>query len=309
MGRPGAVHPETVTRAFVPPAALRDGLICVIHRDTRGCDMTPLQRFTYGTATPNMAIVWYWQGRPEQLNSWSPDDTSAARAPVEGPVRIIGGSTRPWIHYADQPYNALIAVFRPDAMRKWFDLDPVAWTDRAASLDELGDDVPWAAWAREIQAAAVPELALPVLYKSLLDGRADCAGPGARPLTSDQWLDKVTYSFRSNQYAASVRTAQRSLKHLLGLPERQARKMARLERLSIVMAEKTLMNESPELADLARQVDYYDQAHMNRHLRHATGFPTTEAIRRSVSDESFWLIRAFYSIFFKSLVGQPLQRL
>lgn len=305
--RPGAIHPGTRTETFLPPPALRDGVICVIHRDTRDCRLDPLQGFTYGTATPNMAIAWYWQGRPEQLRSWVPDDTSAARTPVEGPIRIVGGSTRPWIHFSDQPYNMLIAVFRPDAMRKWFDLDPQAWQDRAASLDDLDTDVPWASWARQIQAAGEPRTALPLLFEGLLTGRAGCAGAPPSPLTSTQWLDHVTTSCRTGGPAGSARTEQRRVKQQLGVSERQARKLARLESLTISAADRLLANRAHSMADLASQAAFYDQAHMSRDMRSASGFAASEAMRRGLSDESFWLIRAFYSIFFKSLVRKPLQ--
>lgn len=305
--RPGAIHPGSMTQAFLPPPSLRDGLICVIHRDTRGCQLDPLQGFTYGTATPNMAIAWYWQGRPDQLRSWAPDDTAAARTPVEGPIRIVGGSTRPWIHFSDQPNHMLIAVFRPDAMRKWFDLDPQAWQDRAASLDDLNTESPWASWARQIQAAGEPRTALPLLYDGLFAGRAGCAGAPPSPLTLMQWLDRVTTSCRTSGFGGSQRTEQRKLKQLIGMSERQARKLARLESLTISASGRLLENRRSSMADLASRAEFYDQAHMSREIRGTSGFGASEALRRAVSDESFWLIRAFYSIFFKTLIRNPLQ--
>ncbi len=60
------------------------------------------------------------------------------------------------------------------------------------------------------------------------------------------------------------------------------------------------------MAGLASEAEFY-QAHMSRDMRSASGFSASEALRRSLSDESFWLIRAFYSIFFKTLVRNPLQ--
>jgi len=304
--RTAGIHPGTRTVAYLPPAALRDGLICVIHRDTRGCELSPLQAFTYGTVTPNMALAWYWQGRPEQLLSWAPDNTTADRTPVEGPIRVVGGCTRPWIHYSAQPYNVLIAVFRPDAMRKWFDVDPVAWTDRTSCVEDLGADLPWAAWARAILAAGEPTAALPVLYGGLLEARAGCAGAAPGPIPSVQWLDRVTYSTRSAHLRASVRTGQRELRRMLGISERRARKLARLEALTIATAERTLRSQPTKLAELASAANFYDQAQLSRDVLGASGFTATEAMRRAVADESFWLLRAFYSIFIRSLVRKPL---
>lgn len=293
-----AIHPDTITEAFLPPPALRDGLICVLHRDTRGCELTPLQSFTYGSATTNMTLTWYWQGQPESLSTWAPDDLEAHRSAVPGPVRISGGTTRPWIGYSKEPCHMLVAVFRPDAMRQWFGLDPIAWTDRAAALADIGD-VPWASWARAIHAAADVDTALPLLYAGLLADRGDAGADHDRPKSTGQWLNELMS--RTGLEAGSPRTAQRMIRRQVGVSSRKTKKLARLESLAVGIGEQILAGQRPlRLASLAENSDYYDHAQLARDMREIVGFTPTEAIRRTISDESFWIVRAFYSVYLGS---------
>lgn len=302
---PRAIHPDTIAQAFAPPAALQDGLLCVIHRDTRGCDLNPLQRFTYGTATSNMTITWYWQGSPESLSTWAPDDLTAPRVPLRGPIRINGGTTRPWIGYSPEPCHMLVAIFRPDAMRQWFGLDPQDWVDQSASLDDLPEDLPWVRWVRDIQSAGHPDIALPLLYEGLLAGRSARARKPAKPRTTAQWIERVLTGLRTGQSEPSLRTSQRKTKRMVGLSERTVRKLARLESLTVSLGEQVVRGAQPRLGTVAPKAGFYDQAQMSRDMKEVAGFSTAEAIRRTLSDESFWVIRAFYSLYVTDRASPP----
>ena len=291
-GYPWRLHAGTISRAFLPPAHLRRHLVCVIERDTRGCNLHPLQAFTYGPVTPNMSIVWIWQGQPERLLAWRPDDLDAPRERITPSIMIRGGTTEPWIHYNSEPLHVLIAVFRPDALHQLFGLEPTEWLNRTQSLLDSKLQRQWIDWAHQILAAQSSSAALPLLYAGLeqhLDSEA-CAGH--RPELAKRWLSRLQFLSGMN----SQRTLQRRIRQLTGANARQLARFTRFEELGLVVSHALNKQQDLKQADLAVSTGFSDQPHMAREVRRALGFTISESLRRLLFYESFWLYRAKLSL-------------
>ena len=296
MLRPFAKHPSTITRAFLPPPSLRRHLIFALERDTRGCTLHPLQSLTYGPAVPNMAIIWLWHGHINRLIDWHPDNPEAPSEQLLGPVIIKGGASKTWIQFSDQPIHSLIALFRPDAMRQLFGIDPSDWTDQTRPIQNAELGPRWTDICKQILTAQDSTIALPILYKELEDqlAKAKPLQPKQEPESTKNWISHL-------QNAAPARLSQRSLqtkvKALTGTTIRQLRRLVKMEDLALSVSQNYLQEPTKALAtkrlgDFAAEADFADQAHMNREVRRSTGFTMGETLTRLMHHESFWLYRA-----------------
>ncbi len=286
--QPWRLHPGTISRAFLPPAPLRQHLVCVIERDTRGCDLHPLQAFTYGPATPNMSITWLWQGQTERLLEWRPDDLQAPRERLNASILIRGGTTKPWITYSEEPLHALIAVFRPNALHHLFGLKPSEWMDQLQPLEACKLDPAWLRWARQILAVQSSSAALPLLYAGLERQLASDLSSGPHPELANRWLTRLE-NLAGNR---SQRTLQRWIKQQTGTTARQLDRFIRFEQLGLVVG-NVFNNQQRQVpqADLAASTGFSDQSHMAREVKHALGFSVGDGLRRFFLYESFWLFR------------------
>jgi AraC-like DNA-binding protein len=293
VNRPWRLHQGTISRAFLPPPSLRQQLLFVVERDTRGCNLNPLQAFTYFPVSPNVSICWIWQGHTERLLEWRPDDLEAPRERFNSPVLIRGGSTKPSIHYSDEPLHSLVAVFRPDAMRKLFGLEPAEWLGRIGALNEnmlspmLGD------LSKKILAAQNSSAALALLYEGLENQLSTDSFTDEEPQLTGRWLAQL----QGNAVGASLRSQQRLFKQLTGTTFQYLARFMRIEDLA-QMVMRTYMNKQygPGQAELAVNLGFSDQSHMAREVKRATGFTTGEAIFRLLQYESFWMFRSKLSL-------------
>ncbi len=293
VNRPWRLHAGTVSRAFLPPPSLRQQLLFVVERDTRGCNLNPLQAFTYFPASPNVSICWIWQGHTERLLEWRPDNLEAPRERFNSPVLLRGGSTKPSIHYSDEPLHSLVAVFRPDAMRKLFGLEPAEWLDRIGALNEDMLSPMLSNLSRKILAAQNSNAALALLYKGLESQLVPDSFIDEEPLSTSRWLAQL----QGNAVGASLRAQQRLFKQLTGTTFQYLTRFMRIEDLA-QMVRRTYMNKQhgPGLAELAVNLGFSDQSHMAREVKRATGFTTGEAASRLFLYESFWMFRAKLSL-------------
>ena len=295
--RPSAKHVASIVRAFLPPPSLRRYLICVFERDTRGCAMHPLQSFTYGPAVPTMAIIWIWQGCVERLVDWRPDDLEAPREKLTGPVIIKGGASKPWIQFSDQPVHSLVVLFRPEAMRQLFGLEPADWMDQVRSVQDGDLSARWIDLSRRILSAKDSGTALSMLYGELEHqlGQSKTFSSDQEPELAGDWV--------AHLHALAPRLSRRSLqlkvKDLTGTTIRQLTRLIRIESLALKISRHYFdgqQREDKRLGDLAAESEFADQAHMNREVRRAAGFGMRETLLRMIHDESFWLYRARLSL-------------
>jgi len=282
------LHSGTVSRAYLPPAELRKHLLCVIERNTSGCDLYPLQAFTYVPASPNLSITWFWKGQTERLLEWRPDDLEAPREQLNASILLRGGSTAPWIHYSNQPMHFLIAVFRPDALQELFGLEASDVLNKIQPFQQSTIGQHWKDWAQQIMAAGDSRTALPILYQGLDQQAVSEAVTGHHPELAEHWLARL----QGHASSKSQRTLQRRISQLTGTNLRQLRRFIRIEQFALLVG-SLLKNQNQQLdqADLAAEVGFSDQPHMAREVKRITGFSVGETLRRFLHDESFWLYR------------------
>jgi len=277
--------------------------------------MHPLQSFTYGPAVPNMAIMWIWHGHIERLNDWRPDDLEAPREELTGSVIIRGGSSKPWIQFCDQPVHSLVALFRPEAMRQLFGLDPADWMDQVRPVTNGALGARWMDLSQRILSAQNSSTALPMLYAELEQqlGQSKTFSTDQEPELAADWV--------AHLHALAPRLSRRSLqlkvKNLTGTTIRQLTRLTRVEGLALNISRhyvdtKRQTDELPQtdeirLGDLAAEAEFADQAHMNREVRRATGFRMGETLSRMIHDESFWLYRARLSLHLKPRMAPAIQ--
>lgn len=291
--QPWRSHPGTISRAFLPPAHLRHILVCVIERDTRGCDLHPLQSFTYGPATPNMAITWLWEGETELLLEWRPDDLHAPRERLNAPIIMRGGTTKPWIVYSNEPLHALIAVFRPDALIQLFGLEPNAWLNHVQPFSVTKLESKWQEWANQILAVQDSTVALPILYAGLEQYLNPRIASTSQPQLAKSWFSNLQ-NLSGN---VSQRTLQRRIKQLTGSTTQKLERFIRFEHLGLVIGRMFNKHHQKVLqADLAARIGFFDQSHLAREVKHALGFSVGDALRRFFFYESFWLFRTKLSL-------------
>ncbi len=290
---PWRLHSGTISRAFLPPPSLRRHLLFVVERDTRGCSLNPLQAFTYCPTSPNLCICWMWQGHMERLLEWRPDDIEAPRERFSSPVLLRGGSSKPWIHYSDEPLHSLIAVFRPDAIRDLLGLEPTEWLDRISPFQEIMLHPKWRELSSQILAAQDSTTALNLLYEGLESQFSTDPFIDKAPELATRWLTRL----QNSAALASLRSQQRWIRRLTGTTFQHLSRFGRLENLALMVV-RNFMNNQHQIrqAELATDGGFSDQSHMAREVKRATGFSMGEVLCRISLYESFWMFRAKLSL-------------
>jgi len=182
-----------------------------------------------------------------------------------------------------------------------FGIEPADWLDRSAPLTP--DLLPKAPgdWAQQILDCGNLDLAQSILYSTLNACMSGPAQPRSEPETTSGWMQRLSASAETPKTPAmSLRTLQRQFKRFTGFSQRSVQRQARLESLAIDVAQQPATdNTAATQLDLANRYQFADQSHLGRDMRAITGFGFASALRRSFQDESFWLIRAFYSLYLK----------
>jgi AraC-like DNA-binding protein len=88
-----------------------------------------------------------------------------------------------------------------------------------------------------------------------------------------------------------LRQVERRIKSQSGRSIREWQSLIRTEALFFTSREKFESGESINLAELALDEGFSDQAHLSRATKRVTGFSPTEFAQRYLEDESFWLYR------------------
>ena len=188
-----------------------------------------------------------------------------SRAPVRGPGQALGGVPALW------PGGPGSATFRflPDGASALFGLRMDAMTDRCAPLAEICGrsgrqfeerSIHWRTMEERIDAgtefllARKPRSAPDPLVRDLVQRIEECRG-------------RVALAALKRSFAISTRQLERRFTLAVGLTPKL---FARILRLSW-FAEHAERCADRKLADIAREVGYFDQAHLNHDFKALTG--------------------------------------
>jgi AraC-like DNA-binding protein len=218
---------------------------------------------------------------------------------TEGHVAVLAGENDPWRPMPDwivfgprtrpvtsatlAPIRCATVVFYPDAFALLTGQSPCALQERhEPAADWLPEE--WQQWPDALRARAGDEAAQLAWIESWLTPHWLKA--------RERWNRSLGESLRNitrRSVAATARTlglgerhAQRQFRSQVGLTAAQARRLQRMN--EAVFALRNPSGTGENLADLAAELGFADQAHMARELRALTGLPPAQLEERIESD-------------------------
>lgn len=283
--------PPPRNRLWLPRADLGRCVAAVVSRDTRGCGLSARQRLTHLSVSPLCALSWRLLGTAERFDGVVDDPVGAPRLPVPGPVLFSGPRTRPESWWNPDETHVLFVLFWPDAVQALTGLEPRDLLDR--DLDAAAClPADWTALLQAVWAATDDEHRV-ALIEDFLGPRWRARRPAAGGLAAglSDWLHALALRAHGSGAARSLRQAERRVRLWAGLPLRELRLQARLQRSFFRSLRSYRQGRLRTLSDVAAGDGFADQSHLTRETRRATGFTPAQLRRRFFDDEAFWLYR------------------
>ncbi len=105
------------------------------------------------------------------------------------------------------------------------------------------------------------------------------------------WVERLARQAHELRGTLSLRQVERRIKAQSGRSIREWQTLIKTESVFFASRGRFESGESINLAELALDEGFADQAHLSRATKRVTGFSPTEFAQRYVEDESFWLYR------------------
>lgn len=300
MSAEQATCPDPLARApraggraslLLAPPSLQGALSAVVCRDTRGLTLSPAQRLNHFPATPLVCLSWF-QGM--DIGLIDPHASGARWQPLNTALTLSGSQSRPLVSWSPGVGRAGMACFPADVAHALFGVDLAALLDRFAPAQVvLGAQ--WQGLLDGLLASADAAAALAVLEHHLaprwqaLCLRADPA-PSLRQI-GRHWVQRLAWLAFQWRDSHSTRQIERRIKHYSGRSLREWRALVQTEGALFAALERHAAGLPLDLAGLAQEQGFADQAHLSRATKRITGFAPAEFARRFVEDESFWVYR------------------
>lgn len=277
-------HPAA-TRLLIPPFALTSCVRALVTRSTVESPLVdPRDRYNHSPATPLCTLAWFIEGEGELV-------APCGLPPAPAPVRAVfaGPQTQPTTSWNPGPVRLFMVMFYPQALQAISGIDIASCVDRWAALDEvLGQ--PWQPLSAAILAAhddAARVLALEAFLAPLWQATRP-RGPGA---AAGDWVRHLAWQAADTAVGRGVRNLERRIKARAGQSMRSLLRLRRAEQ-SFFDAREQALGGGVNLADVAAQGGYADQAHLSREVRDITGHSPGKFLRLLESgDESYWIYR------------------
>lgn len=256
-----------------PPSDLAACLFAAVVRDTRGTDLSDLDRYNFFPASPLVSVTYLVEGEIRM----SPDGGGVEAARLAKPLlrtSVIPPQPMPTVSWCAGPVLAITLGVYPDAWRKL-----AVSVDLAGSLATAfggGEDLE-AGWSRFCAS-------LSPVWDAARDG-ASFPGLGG-PRLSD-WARGVVARAAMSGPGRGVRSLERRLKRWSGQTRGALSFYAAIEDLHRLSTE----GKDRPLAELALEAGYADQSHMGRAVRRATGFSPAQLNQSIRTKEAFWYYR------------------
>ena len=276
---------SATTRLLVPPYALSACVRAIITRSTVESPLTdPRDRFNHSPATPLCTIAWFIEGEGELV---IPAGLPAAPAPVR--AVFAGPQTRPTTSWNPGPVRLFMVMFYPQALQAISGIDMVSCVDRWAALDDvLGAE--WQALS-DVILAAPDDGARLALLEQFLAPLWQAARPKGPAALAGDWVRHLAWQAADTPFGRGVRNIERRIKARAGQSLRSLLRLRRAEQ-SFFEARDQARASPANLADVAAQGGYADQAHLCREVRDITGHSPGKFLRLLQSgDESYWIYR------------------
>ncbi len=273
-----------------PRASLAECLVIAIVRDTRGKDLSPETRFNYYPRSPYCSLTWFLEGAAHHVR------TEADMAnPQDGPQYIeafvSGPTSTPTVTWNPGPVLAMTLGFYPDSWTALtgMKIDPLVDRNIPAKdvlNSELLDIVSTAHGKSDLREGFdTLETMLEPIWK-----QQRRLGNGIAPLWLRGWAGALAIRAATSKAGKSTRQMQRRIRSWSGQSLRQLSGQARVEEL-FAKTREAGEDKPLDLAALAQDNGFSDQAHMGREVRRTTGFSPAKINELIATDERFWVYR------------------
>jgi hypothetical protein len=275
-------------RAFLllPRPSLSGCIALAIVRDTRGVTMNDAQRLSHFPRSPYCGLSWIHEGEVFELKRDPGGEASEwwERLPD---VCVSGPRPQPTTMWSPGVAHGVTVVFYPDAWQALTGIGLNAIREknlpsREVFKQDIADIVG--------EAAAQPDAKTGF---ELLEDRLEPFWRERRPKGQlapfwfMDWTTALAMRAATSGMGRSLRQAQRRVKTWAGLSQRDLDQQARVEKLFA----ESLKQGTSDLAGLAEEFGYADQAHMGRQVRRITGAPPAKIMDLIETEESYWIYR------------------
>jgi AraC-like DNA-binding protein len=271
-------------RLIAVPPGLRDLCFVAVERDTRGCDLGPVERVNHYPASPLCTVTIALAGTARLVG---PDAAVCEPLPQ---MCLAGPTNRPVASRNDGPVLAIFLCCFPDALARLTGFEPGALRNRIVALHEGGDTAFLALCdGLLIRGPGADSLSDFLAGLEALWLRVRSEHSATLPARIADWSRAAAYKAALSRPGRGVRQVQRRLQALTGHSRRELEQFARNEVLfEAVVAQPDLAGN---LADFAHGNGFADQSHLGRFVRRMTGHSPAEMNQRLAHDEAFWFYR------------------
>lgn len=265
--------------------------MAIVCRDTRGFELSDVQRLSHFPASPLVCLSWYQgldAGLVEQTDDgpmWRPFGTA---------VTLSGSQSRPTISWAPTTGHGGMVCFTADVAQALFELDLSAVQDRFVDARELLGEA-WRPFLEALLDTDGDAAALAVLERYLaarwvaLQGRSSVMSSLRQ--AGRHWVGRLAWQAHEWRRTHSPRQVERRIKAYSGRSLRAWQSLVKTESAFFAARERYDAGQPLDLAALAHNEGFADQAHLSRATKRITGFSPSEFAQRFIEDESFWVYR------------------
>lgn len=257
-----------------------------IVRDTRGVAMNDAQRVSHFPRSPYCGLSWIKEGAVFEIRT-AEIDSGRVHLERQPDISVSGHRQNPTTMWSPADAYGVTVVFYPDAWQALTGSSIEFVSERTVAVEDAVSGELAAIVRRAAQQSDVDEGFL--LLQDGLEPLWRQARPrqGMAPVWFKDWA--VALAVRASTLGAgrSLRQLQRRVKRWTGFNQRDLDQQARMEQLFVRSYEEGI----GDLAGLAQEFGYADQAHMGRQVRKITGCSPARIMELIETEESYWIYR------------------
>lgn len=281
-------RPRPFSELLLPPRSLASCVYGAFVRDTRGCRLSPVDRFNHFAAAPLCTLSWFFEGECMLVE---PDGspTRPAGRPVPK-IAFSGPQTNPASSWSEGDIHAMMVSFYPDAFRRWSGIEVSDFLDETKPASEV---LPSGMMkiCREVADIGEARTGFEFLTRELEKRFAEESPAKDRFFLSiSDWSKSFAIAASRSGVGRSLRQVERRVRAWTGMTRRDLELHARLENTFTLAAQGAKTGEL-DPAQIAYQAGFSDQSHMGRNVKRHTGHSPLQLMQRIETDEAYWCYR------------------
>lgn len=271
---------------LMPRPALAGCIAMAIVRDTRGVAMNDAQRVSHFPRSPYCGLSWIKEGEVHEFKG-AEGGIERFHLEKQPDISVSGNRQNPTTMWSPGDAYGVTVVFYPDAWQALTGSSIESVSEKTLALDDVVS-ADLAAIAR----GAAQKREVGEGFLQLQDGleplwRQRRQRDGVTPVWFKDWAVALAMRAATLGAGRSLRQLQRRVKRWTGFAQRDLDQQARVEQLFVRSYEEGI----GDLAGLAQEFGYADQAHMGRQVRKITGRSPAKIMDLIETEESYWIYR------------------